>query len=91
MKKKLQKDNGFPTSYGYLCGHGAKYEKDEDNRVSMFEDDSHRCIDIKGFKDGAHFWFQFFYEDYDDVRHLCQKEAERWYDKMAKYFNRKEK
>lgn len=82
----------FPTDHGYLCGDGVRFEKDDDNRLSMFEDESHNCIDIKGFVDGQHIWEQFFYWDYEpsdmiqqlyedeidyeEVRRKCQKEAE---------------
>lgn len=86
-------DIKFPTDHGYLCGYGVRFEKDENNRVSLFEDDSHNCIDIKGFIDGEHFWDQFFYWDYEPedffvlenqgdadykkVRYDCQKDTEK--------------
>jgi hypothetical protein len=90
-------DIKFPTDHGYLCGHGVRFEKDENNRISMFEDDSHNCIDIKGFIDGEHFWDQFFYWDYEPewlgpeedeidynlVRYHCQKDAENHFLNLA--------
>lgn len=83
----------FPDDHGYLCGYGVHFEKDENNSLSMFEDDSHNCIDIKGFIHGKHIWEQFFYWDYEpedffvleeqgdssyeEIRKNCQKDAER--------------
>lgn len=81
----------FPDDHGYLCGYGVHFEKDENNSLSMFEDGSHNCIDIKGFIDGKHIWEQFFYWDYEvdapsffsedidypKAREICQKDAER--------------
>jgi hypothetical protein len=82
----------FPDNHGYLCGHGVRFEKDENNWLSMFEDESHNCIDIKGFFNGQHVWEQYFYWDYepedffvleeqgdssyDKIRKKCQKAAE---------------
>lgn len=62
-ENKFKKQNGFPTRYAYACGYGKTFEKDEDNRISLFENDSHTCFDIKGFKNGSHFWEQFFHWD----------------------------
>ena len=91
-REKTMPDIKFPTDHEYLCGYGKRFDLDSDNRISIFEDDSHNCIDIKGFINGKHFWKQFFYWDYepddffileeqgdhsyDWVRKKCQKDAE---------------
>lgn len=80
----------FPSDHGYLCGDGVRFSLDNLNHISMFEDESHNCIDIKGFINGKHLWDQYFYWDYEDERFLpddlrgvvhkrrnCQKDAEQ--------------
>lgn len=65
MKDKFKKQNGFPTKYGYACGHGKEEWLNNGNRrKTIFEDDSHNCIDVK-WTDvyGVGHWEQFFYWD----------------------------
>lgn len=58
----FKKANGFPSRYGYSCGHG-KQEYNGENHKSIFEDSSHNCIDVKAIVDGKYIWEQFFHVD----------------------------
>jgi hypothetical protein len=59
------KANGFPTRYSYACGNGKTFtcERNADNHISIFENDSHTCLDVKGYIDGHRIWEQFYHCD----------------------------
>lgn len=83
--KKFKKQNGFPTRYGYACGYGQTFESDKnaDNRISIFECDSHTCLDIKGYIDGHHIWEQFYHSDNGDGFNAI-KEAEKAFNRYKR-------
>lgn len=62
MERKFKKQNGFPTRYAYACGYGVTFEQGND-RISIYENDSHTCFDVKGFIAGHRIWAQFFHID----------------------------
>lgn len=80
MIVKFVKKNGFPSRYGYACGHG-KTEYDNDNHKSIFECESHNCINVKAMIDGKHTWEQFFHVDEGGFSKAARK-AEAFYKKL---------
>lgn len=58
------KQNGFPTRYGYACGYGKEEWLNDKRRKTIFEDDSHNCMDVKWTDENSvGHWEQFFYWD----------------------------
>ncbi len=76
MRNKFIKVNGFPTRYGYACGHGKR-----DGEKSMFENESHTCVDIKYWKNGERVWLQFYHVEYGTAWKAI-REAEKAYRKI---------
>lgn len=89
--KKFVKKNGFPTLYGYACGYGKKDSMPKEfgleSRKSIFEDESHNCLDVKytivgidkfGVPAVKHYWEQFFYVEFPSNK-ACYRKAESFY------------
>jgi len=80
--RKMIKANGFPTRYAYACGDGKHIIKGDDS-VSIFENDSHTCIDVKYFIGTEHGWFQFFHWDNSKTYNAIHK-AEKTFNRLKK-------
>jgi len=62
MTRPLLKQDGFPSRYA--CGYGKEEQLDDNRRKTIFENDSHTCIDVKWREgSGKLRWEQFFYMD----------------------------
>ena len=66
------KKNGFPNRYSYTCGNGRTFALVDDS-VSIFEDDSHNCFNVKAMVQGERIWRQYFHVDGNSTR-LAEKE-----------------
>lgn len=72
----IMKANGFPTLYGYACGYGKDYTRQDGVWISLRP----FCngLEVKG--GGS--WDQFFYEDYP-TRAKAAQAAEREFERRC--------
>ena len=78
---KTTRKDGKPTIYGLTCGYGLRVNKGDASK-SLFECESHNCINVKAFlQSGEWIWEQFFFWDYP-TRNDCYKAALRFFGRL---------
>ena len=78
---KTTRKDGKPTIYGLACGYGLQVNEGDASK-SLFECESHNCIDVKAFsQSGERVWEQFFFWDYP-TRSDCYKAALHFFGRL---------